>query len=76
MWNSQTGNQISLFSESPTDQDQVSSYSSSKNNSNQGNRHASNALSSGIFDGSMYTCMHYLEYMDQLVIGTGNGALR
>lgn len=76
MWNSQTGKLISLFSESPTDQDQASSYPSSKNNPNQCNRHASHGLSSGIFDGNLYTCMHYLEYMDQLVVGTGSGALR
>ncbi|ESQ41855.1 hypothetical protein EUTSA_v10012423mg [Eutrema salsugineum] len=69
VWNSQTGKLISLFSESPTDQDQASS----KSHSNQCNRHG---LSSGIFDGNLYTCMHYLEYMDQLVVGTGSGALR
>ncbi|CAH2072430.1 unnamed protein product [Thlaspi arvense] len=72
VWNSQTGKLISLFSESPTDQDQAST----KNNSNQSNKHASHGLSSGIFDGNLYTCMHYLEYMDQLVVGTGSGALR
>ncbi|KAL1197808.1 Protein GFS12 [Cardamine amara subsp. amara] len=76
VWNSQTGKLISLFSESLTDQDQASSYLSSKNNSNQCNRYASHGLSSGIFDENLYTCMHYLEYMDQLVVGTGSGALR
>lgn len=68
MWNSQTGKLISLFSESPADQDQASS----KNNSDQCNRLASH----GLFDENLYTCMHYLEYMDQLVVGTGSGALR
>ncbi|KAH0860523.1 hypothetical protein HID58_088784, partial [Brassica napus] len=76
VWNSQTGKLIYLFSESPADQDQASSYLSSNNNSNQSNRHVSHGLSNGIFDGNMYTCMHYLEYMDQLVVGTGSGALR
>ncbi|CAN7140768.1 unnamed protein product [Brassica rapa subsp. narinosa] len=78
VWNSQTGKLIHLFSESPADQDQdqASSYLSSNNNSNQSNRHVSHGLSNGIFDGNMYTCMHYLEYMDQLVVGTGSGALR
>uniref|UniRef100_A0A1J3JH88 Putative inactive serine/threonine-protein kinase lvsG n=1 Tax=Noccaea caerulescens TaxID=107243 RepID=A0A1J3JH88_NOCCA len=72
VWNSQTGKLISLFSESPTDQDQASS----KDNSNECNRTASHGLSSGIFDENLYTCMHYLEYMDQLVVGTGSGSLR
>ncbi|EOA22149.1 hypothetical protein CARUB_v10002715mg [Capsella rubella] len=76
VWNSLTGKLVSLFSESHTDQDQASSYPSSKNNSNQCNRNASHGLSSGIFDENLYTCMHYLEYMDQLVVGTGFGALR
>lgn len=76
VWNSQTGKLISLFSESHTDQDQASSYPSSKNNSNQCNRNAPHGLSSGIFDENLFTCMHYLEYMDQLVVGTGFGALR
>ncbi|CAN8244047.1 unnamed protein product [Cochlearia groenlandica] len=76
VWNSQTGKLISLFSESPTDHEQASSYPSSVNNSNQSNRHVSQGLSSEIFDGNLYTCMHYLEYMDQLVVGTGSGALR
>jgi len=76
VWNSQTGKLISLFSESPSDQDQASSDPSSKNNSNPCNRHASHGLSSGIFDENLYTCMHYLEYMDQLIVGTGFGALR
>ncbi|XP_010546931.1 PREDICTED: protein GFS12 isoform X2 [Tarenaya hassleriana] len=75
VWNSQTGKQISLFSESPSDHDQLSSSSSSRTNYDQGNRHTSHSLSSGIFDGNMYTCMHYLKYADQLVVGTGNGAL-
>ncbi|CAE6108597.1 unnamed protein product [Arabidopsis arenosa] len=76
VWNSQTGKLISLFSESPSYQDQTSSYLPSKNNSNQCDRIASHGLSSGIFDENLYTCMHYLEYMDQLVAGTGFGALR
>lgn len=76
MWNSETGKLISLFSESLSDQDQTSSYPSSKNNSNQCDRNASHGLSSGIFDENLYTCVHYLEYMDQLVAGTGFGALR
>lgn len=40
----------------------------------------SNTLSSGLwtsaFDGSLYTCMHYLESLERLVVGTGNGSLR
>lgn len=40
----------------------------------------SNTSSSGImtgpFDGSLYTCMHQLKFVDNLVVGTGNGSLR
>ncbi|PPD80535.1 hypothetical protein GOBAR_DD22544 [Gossypium barbadense] len=40
----------------------------------------SNTSSSGVlsspFDESLYTCMHYLEEVEKLVVGTGNGSLR
>uniref|UniRef100_A0A2N9EIF4 BEACH domain-containing protein n=1 Tax=Fagus sylvatica TaxID=28930 RepID=A0A2N9EIF4_FAGSY len=51
-----------------------------KNNADQGNMLNSNTLSSGLlnsaFDGSLYTCMHHLEFVEKLVVGTGNGSLR
>lgn len=52
----------------------------SKINADQSNILNSNTLSGGIltsaFDGSLYTCMHYLDFLSMLVVGTGNGSLR
>lgn len=54
--------------------------SASKINTDQPNMLNSNQPLSGIlspgFDGSMYTCMHHLEFNEKLVVGTGNGSLR
>lgn len=58
-----------------------SSFSSaSKISGDQANMLNSNALSGGLltgaFDGSLYTCMHQMEFLQMLVVGTGNGSLR
>ncbi|PSR97851.1 hypothetical protein CEY00_Acc24500 [Actinidia chinensis var. chinensis] len=82
IWNSQTGKLISMHAESSTNSVHASSPSitASKINTDQPNMLNSNPLLSGIlstaFDGSLYTCMHYLEFTEKLVVGTGNGSLR
>lgn len=82
VWNSQTGKLICIFAESSTDSVLSSSplTSASKINTDQPNMLNSNQPLSGIlspgFDGSMYTCMHHLEFNEKLVVGTGNGSLR
>ncbi|KAL7197331.1 hypothetical protein ACSBR2_019971 [Camellia fascicularis] len=73
---------ISIFAESSANSAHVASpsTSTSKINTNQPNMLNSNQLLSGIFstsfDGSLYTCMHHLEFIEKLVVGTGNGSLR
>ncbi|KAL5700390.1 hypothetical protein ACHQM5_025837 [Ranunculus cassubicifolius] len=82
IWNSQSTKLISAHAE-------VSSMSShpgnplstsSRVNVEHTNMLNSNSLSGGIlsstFGGSLYTCMHYLEYNDMLIVGTGSGSLR
>ncbi|CAL5423981.1 unnamed protein product [Camellia sinensis] len=82
VWNSQTGKLISIFAESSANSADVASpsTSASKINTDQPNMLNSNPLLSGIFstsfDGSLYTCMHHLEFIEKLVVGTGNGSLR
>uniref|UniRef100_A0A5B6YV66 Putative inactive serine/threonine-protein kinase lvsG n=1 Tax=Davidia involucrata TaxID=16924 RepID=A0A5B6YV66_DAVIN len=82
VWNSQTGKLISVFAESSANSAHLTSplTLASKINTDQANMLNSNPLSSGIlttaFDGSMYTCMHHLEFVEKLVVGTGNGSLR
>ncbi|CAL5356410.1 unnamed protein product [Camellia sinensis] len=88
VWNSQTAYSahvwklISIFAESSANSAHVASpsTSTSKINTNQPNMLNSNQLLSGIFstsfDGSLYTCMHHLEFIEKLVVGTGNGSLR
>ncbi|XWS08435.1 hypothetical protein CRYUN_Cryun40dG0002300 [Craigia yunnanensis] len=82
VWNSQTGKLISVFSEPSTDSLHLVSPLSSPSNisADHVDMLNSNTLSSGElaspFDGSLYTCMHYLELVDKLVVGTGNGSLR
>ncbi|XVE82350.1 hypothetical protein DITRI_Ditri15bG0141500 [Diplodiscus trichospermus] len=82
VWNSQTGKLISVFTESSTDSLHLVSPSSSPSNisADHVDMLNSNTLSIGVlsspFDGSLYTCMHYLEHAEQLVVGTGNGSLR
>lgn len=83
VWNVQTGKLISIFAESDTKTSghiSIPSASATKINSDQLNLLNSNPLSSGIltsaFDGSLYTCMHHLEFTEKLVVGTGNGSIR
>ncbi|GLT60243.1 hypothetical protein SLA2020_330160 [Shorea laevis] len=82
VWNSQTGKLISLFSEPSLDSPHLSSSLSSplKVHTEHSDMLNSNTLSSGVLtsalDGSLYTCMHYLEFAEMLVAGTGNGSLR
>lgn len=82
VWNSQTGKLISLFSEPSLDSLHLAHPLSSprKVNIEHSDMLNSNTLSTGVltsaFDGSLYTCMHYLEFSEMLVAGTGNGSLR
>ncbi|RVX21963.1 Protein GFS12 [Vitis vinifera] len=82
IWNSQTGKLIKVFSEPSADSLHLASplSSASKINNDQANMLNPNSLTSGIltsaFDGSLYTCMHLLESVEKLVVGTGNGSLR
>ncbi|XP_031256379.1 protein GFS12 [Pistacia vera] len=82
VWNSQTGKLLSVFAEPSMDSAHLGSPLSpvSKINADQANMLNSNTLSSGIltstFDGSLYTCLHHLESVERLVVGTGNGSLR
>ncbi|XP_021595628.1 protein GFS12 isoform X2 [Manihot esculenta] len=80
VWNSRTGKVLSLFAEQSVDSTNISSSSSSKINVDHLNMLNSNTLSSGLltsaFDGSLYTSMQYLESLEMLVVGTGNGSVR
>ncbi|XP_022760770.1 LOW QUALITY PROTEIN: protein GFS12-like [Durio zibethinus] len=82
VWNGQTGKLISIFSEPSTDSLHLASplSSPSKISADHVDMLNSNTLSSGVlsspFDGSLYTCMHYLEHVEKVVVGTGNGSLR
>lgn len=81
VWNSRTGKVVSVFSEPSVYSAHISSPSSqSKTNDHHSNMLNPNTLSSGLltsaFDGSLYTCMHYLDSLERLVVGTGNGSLR
>lgn len=82
VWDSQTGKLISIFSEPSTDALHLASplSSPSKISADHVDILNSNTLSSGVlaspFDGSLYTCMNYLEPVEKLVVGTGNGSLR
>ena len=79
---SQTGKLISIFADSTANSGNVASplTSASKISTDQPNMLNSNPLLSGIlstaFDGSLYTCMHHLEFLEKLIVGTGNGSLR
>ncbi|XP_012836555.1 PREDICTED: uncharacterized protein LOC105957175 isoform X2 [Erythranthe guttata] len=73
IWNGQTGKQISVFSES-------SSTSTRFVERDEDNMLHFNPLTSGmlstLFHGNLYSAMDYLEFIDRLVVGTGNGTLR
>ncbi|GAV71633.1 WD40 domain-containing protein/Beach domain-containing protein [Cephalotus follicularis] len=79
--NIRNGKLMTVFAE-PSDSGHLASPSSSASriNSDQANMLTSSPLSSGImtsaFDGNLYTCMHYLDFSERLVVGTGNGSLR
>ncbi|XP_060173979.1 protein GFS12 isoform X2 [Lycium barbarum] len=76
VWNGQSGKLISVFSELPTNSvNHTSSLpKASKLNVEQANMLHFNPLSGG--DGNLYTSMYYSEYLDNLIVGTGNGSLR
>lgn len=82
VWNSRTGKLIYLFAESSSYSTNVASplSSASKFNPEQANMLNSSTLSGAFltnaFDGSLYTCMHQIEFDDKLIVGTGNGSLR
>lgn len=80
VWNGQTGKLISVFSEFSTSSAHHTSSlpKASKLNVEQANMLHFNPLSGGILntDGNLYTSMYYSEYLDNIVVGTGNGSLR
>ncbi|XP_031384757.1 protein GFS12 isoform X2 [Punica granatum] len=82
VWNSRTGKVISVFAEPTTDSTHFGSpiLSPSSINADSANVLGSNSLSTGLlssaFDGSLYTCMHHVEFSDKLIVGTGNGSIR
>ncbi|KAL9233058.1 hypothetical protein vseg_008099 [Gypsophila vaccaria] len=81
VWNSQTGKAISVISESVANgvQPNISSSSAARFSNDQDSILNSSPHSSGIFtsvDGSLYTCMHLLENVEKVVVGTGNGSVR
>lgn len=81
VWNGQTGKLVSVFSEFSNSMDiRRPPSNASKSSADQANSLHFNSLSSGIlntaFDSSLYTSMHYLEFLNMLAVGTGNGSLR
>ncbi|WOH07454.1 hypothetical protein DCAR_0726884 [Daucus carota subsp. sativus] len=82
IWNSQTGKLISVFTEFSEDSvHHISRLTSgSRANLDQANmlnfnRHLSGIMTTA-FDGSLYTSLHFLQNINRLVMGTGNGSLR
>ncbi|CAO2838377.1 unnamed protein product [Amaranthus hypochondriacus] len=81
VWNGQTGKLFSVIAESSANLAQPSAPSSSSTriSTDQASLLNSYPNSNGIFsgiDGNLYTCMHFLESVEKLVVGTGNGSLR
>ncbi|XP_039020629.1 protein GFS12-like isoform X1 [Hibiscus syriacus] len=82
VWDSQSGKLITVFSEPSMDSLHLVSPSaySTKISADHVDMSNSNKSSSGVlgspFDESLYTCMHYLELVEKLMVGTGNGSLR
>ncbi|XP_016550897.1 protein GFS12 isoform X2 [Capsicum annuum] len=80
VWNGQTGKLITVFAEFSTSAGHHTSSlpKASKLNLEQANMLHFNPLSGGILntDGNLYTSMYYSEYLDNIVVGTGNGSLR
>ncbi|MQL80327.1 hypothetical protein Taro_012750 [Colocasia esculenta] len=76
IWSSLTGKLISSFAESSSN---FPSSSASKVNGDPAHMLTSNSSSgiySNAFSGSMYTCMHHLDFADKIVAGMGNGSIR
>ncbi|KAH0704978.1 hypothetical protein KY290_012023 [Solanum tuberosum] len=80
VWNGQTGKLISVFAEFSTSSVHHTSSlpKASKLNVEQANMLHFNPLSGGLLntDGNLYTSMYYSEYLDNIIVGTGNGSLR
>ncbi|KAI4369490.1 hypothetical protein MLD38_017925 [Melastoma candidum] len=78
VWNSRTGKLASVVSETSTNPVHISSNPliQSGNSNDQINMLNSSGILTGTFDGSLYTCMHHLEFNQKLLAGTGNGFLR
>ncbi|KAL4559193.1 hypothetical protein LXL04_031327 [Taraxacum kok-saghyz] len=74
IWNSRSGNGISVISESS------GQYGTSSRNSDQANMLDFCSLRSGFlsntYDARVYTCTHHLETLNRLLTRTGNGSLR
>ncbi|XP_039146679.1 protein GFS12 isoform X4 [Dioscorea cayenensis subsp. rotundata] len=75
VWNGQTGKLIAAYSEASTN-----FLHTAKLNSEPNNMLTPNTLSGGIlsnaFNGSLYTCMHHIDFDEKLVAGMGNGSIR
>ncbi|CAI9090600.1 OLC1v1025407C1 [Oldenlandia corymbosa var. corymbosa] len=82
VWNAQTGKLITVFSEfSSNSTHSVSPLSAAlKVDREEGDALHYNPSSVGVlnnaFDGSFYTCMHYSQFSEMLIVGAGNGSLR
>lgn len=80
VWNGQTGKLIAAYAESSANFSHHGLPLSAKGATDQPNMLTPNVLSVGIlsnaFSGSLYTCMHYLEYEDKLIAGMGTGSVR
>ncbi|KZV35014.1 putative inactive serine/threonine-protein kinase lvsG [Dorcoceras hygrometricum] len=73
IWNGQTGKLIFAFSESSL----VSTRRMDRDEDNMLHFNTSpSGMISNVFHGSLYTKIDYLEFIDRLVVGTGNGSLR
>ena len=75
VWNGQTGKLIAAYSEAS-----ANFLHTAKANSEPNNMLTPNTLSGGIlsnaFNGSLYTCMHHIDFDEKLVAGMGNGSIR
>ncbi|URD81742.1 WD domain, G-beta repeat [Musa troglodytarum] len=77
VWNGDTGKLISAYAESSIS---FPLPTANKVAIEQSNMLIANELTGGIlsnaFSGSLYTCMHYLDSVNKLVAGMGNGSVR
>lgn len=80
VWNGHTGKLIAAYAESSAILAHNGLPLAAKVTTDQPNMLTPNVLSGGIlsnaFSGSLYTCMHHLEYEEKLVAGMGNGSVR